>query len=84
MKYLDKKQQLRNEIRGVESSLEWQKDRVHSAFKRHNKKTYGSLFSLFIFQDSSTLLFIYEKEYEILRNLESYLESLQKRLIDAV
>lgn len=84
MKYLDKKQQLRNEIKGVESSLEWQKDRVHSTHKRYDRKAFGSLFSLFIFQDSSTLLFIYEKEYKIQKNLESYLDTLQKRLMDAV
>ena len=81
MKIKSEKQQLREKRDYVEQLINWQDIALKRAEKRYRIKKNWS-FSFWIFNDSDTCRFIYERERGIKDTLQEYLDLINTQLIN--
>lgn len=80
MKIKTEKDQIREKVDQLNYQITWQKHKVDRAYKKYNQKEDWPEFYLWR-SSATTLLFIYNKENEILSSLHEYRDQLQKMLL---
>jgi len=82
MKIKNEKQQLREEQVRIERLISWQRIAVRKAQRRYNVKSFWMFIAFWIWDNTDTLRFAYDREEAILNALYEYLESISDRLIN--
>lgn len=81
MKIKSEKDQILERLNQLDKEIDWQKHKENKVYKKLREKQ-DFLFPFWILNNESTLLFIYNRENDILNSLEEYRKMLDSKLTD--